>query len=63
MGIDADVWLDVAGPHPVLPVAARGRSIRRAWCGRMGGRPGALAAGARDAAEARDGCPGSTGFW
>ena len=23
MGIDADVWLDVAGPHPVLPIAAR----------------------------------------
>jgi penicillin-insensitive murein endopeptidase len=23
MGIDADVWLDVTPPHPVLPVAAR----------------------------------------
>lgn len=22
-GVDADVWLDVAGPHPVLPLAAR----------------------------------------
>jgi penicillin-insensitive murein endopeptidase len=22
-GVDADVWLDVAGPHPVLPVAQR----------------------------------------
>ncbi len=22
-GLDADVWLDVAGPHPVLPVKAR----------------------------------------
>ncbi len=22
-GVDADVWLDVAGPHPVLPVAER----------------------------------------
>lgn len=22
-GLDADVWLDVAGPHPVLPLAAR----------------------------------------
>lgn len=22
-GVDADIWLDVAGPHPVLPVAAR----------------------------------------
>ena len=23
MGLDADVWLDVVGPHPLLPVAAR----------------------------------------
>ncbi len=23
LGVDADVWLDVAGPHPALPVAAR----------------------------------------
>ena len=22
-GVDADVWLDVAGPHPVLPIAQR----------------------------------------
>ena len=23
LGVDADVWLDVAGPHPVLPLAQR----------------------------------------